>query len=520
MIFSEIFQRRLLNLLLIFSFILILLVTVLVGAEYDEAWITASARQAFSLDAIPSVKAVTTSGGLHFLVVGLTHGLPVSPLVVPRLLSLIAIVSVYFLLLRALRPFIKAPIEHRIIAITCVAAPGTLLLAGMGYAIVVSTLLFLSGVIILLNNERITLTNALAAGGLVGCAVATRWTFIPALPALALCVFLSRTHMRQNFGMFIVTCVTAGFVFSVFFYLQVQLLDGTGPSNGVTIAGNLNSTGVGRSLTSPARMYSFLVRFLTMMPASILFLAISGVLLLRRNTFVRRFALVLLAASVLITVAWIAISPWMHLRYIWPVFLMVAICAGIALVEIYRMASKLEIKELRLAVVAFAGLIAAAQMVVTVRMIAMGTGMQVNSAGYQHLENHFKPFHHIQEQKAIVRYLKSLDQDAIIGSVGMPAEFGALELSLLSNRDVFDYANQNTRIAGRPNYLLTHRFSAFNDAGGRWLETLGAPIYQTQGYSVFSVPEDLQVPPPMNEILIDSQLYRFSLERWVSLTWY
>lgn len=488
------------------------------GAEYDEAWIVASARQAFDANALPSVAPVTTSGGLHFLIIGVTHGLPISPLAVPRLMSLMSVVSLYIVILRTLRPMLHTSIEYRLLAVTCIAAPGTVLLSGMGYAVVMAMSLFLSGILVVLRNERISLQAAVIAGVLVGCAIANRWTLLPAVPALALCAFVSRTHLWRNLCM----CMLAGGVMVAVFlgllFLQMHLMEGTGPSGSVSLSQNLGSAGVGRGLPSPARMYSFVVRFVTTLPVVLIFLAVAALLAWRLKTQVGRIIMVLLAAALLVTGAWIVKSPFMHLRYIWPAYMMVALCAGFALVALYRLAENLNRKEMGLAIVCFTALLCLSQLVVATRVIAIGAAMQINAGGYANLENHFKSFYHIQEQQAIVRYLKSMPPDTRVGMIGTPPEFGAIELALLSNRRVFDFASSNMLgYEGTPDIILTHRFSPFNDAGIKWVEMLGDPAMRIFGYSVYTYSSSEPLPSPQ-DVLIDAQLHRFSLERSVSLT--
>ena len=163
-----------------------LLSAVLMGAEYDETWIIASARQAFDAQAVPQVIPVTTTGGLYLFIVGLTQDLPVSPLVQPRLLSLLSAVALFAVILRYLAPWTRHPVELRIILLTCLAAPGTVLLAGMGYGVMLASALFVTGMLVALKSERISVASAVLAGALIGAAIATRWTLIPAVPAILL----------------------------------------------------------------------------------------------------------------------------------------------------------------------------------------------------------------------------------------------------------------------------------------------------------------------------------------------
>ena len=83
-----------------------------------------------------------------------------------------------------------------------------------------------------------------------------------------------------------------------------------------------------------------------------------------------------------------------------------------------------------------------------------------------------------------------------------------------------DFANKNMLgYEGSPDIIVTHRFSPFNDNGGRWLETLGDPVAKVFGYTIYANSDNASLPSP-KDVLIDAEIYRFSLEKWVSLTWY
>ena len=519
-------QGLLLTLCIGLCLILAISVIVLMGAEYDEAWIVTSHRQAFDASAVAQVRPVATTGGLTFFLVGLTHGVPVSPLLIPRILSFLALLGLMLSILWAFGPHFRSGVERKIMLATCLAAPGTILIAGMGYGAVTATALFLTGLFVALRETRIPVMAALLGGVLIGLAIATRWTFLPAMPALLLWLCYSRGHLGWNLAMVVLAGLVAVGVFAGSLSLQLSLLDGTGPAAaGVSLTTNLSSAGVGRGLPPLQRMFSFVVRFLTTLPVALLVLAFTAWFAWREDAPIRRLVVVLIGASVLVTGAWMVSSPWMHLRYIWPVYMMLAVCAGFGLVALYRLAEEVKRPELSFAIVGLPVALILVQLAVAVRTIAIGAAMQINAAGLENIENHFRPFRHIQEEQEIVRILGSLPPGTVVGTIGLPPEYGALELSLLSDRPVYDYTiprdipQTADGTIPAPGYFVTHRFSALNDAGQAWVETLGEPAYEAYGYRIYAMPDGVALPEP-EEVLIDPQLYRFTLERIASLTWF
>lgn len=519
MSFSETFQRRALTICLWAAGLLAVLVITLIGVEYDEMWIIASARGGFDAEVLPDIRSVMTSGGLHFYLVGLTHWLPVHPLLVPRALSLISAIVLFYVILRQLAPWIQNGVEQRIVLVTCLAAPGTILMAGMGYGVMMATLLFLAGMSVALKSERISPSSAILAGVLIGAALATRWTLIPALPAILLWACYSRGHLWHNILMSVLGGVIAVAVFAAFVGVQASIL--SGGDDGVSIIASLRASGASDDeLKSPARLYAFLIRLVTTLPMAMIVLAGVAYVSLRQEQQSKRLITVLLGAAVLIAAAWILRSPWMHLRYIWPVYFMVALCAGLGLAALYRTSQKLQRPELGLLAVGLPLAMAVAQMLIAVRLIAIGAGMQVNAAGYEDMENGFKPFQHIQEQREITRALQALDPEAVVGTIRMPFEYGVKELEFLSGREVIDYARADDRQLGmHPDYFLVHRFSPLNQTGYAWLETLGAPVQVIRGYTLYDVPQAVELPDPVT-VVLDPQLYRFTLPNRLSLTWY
>lgn len=456
---------------------------------------------------------------------GLTGWLPGNPLIPARILSFIAIVTLLVLVVRQLSATCATQTERLILAVTVIGAPGTLLIAGMGYGVALAMLLFLLGMLLGLREESIQVRTAALAGLLLGLAIATRWTLIPAMPAILLWALHSQMYRRDNFiGVLVAGGIAAG-VFLLMMWGQAQVIAlGSGTPGDTYLENNLNAAGVGETGRSPARLLSFFVKLATVLPVSLLVVAVAAYVIHRKNAHQRRVIIVLLGAALLILFSWMLMSPTMHLRYVWPVYMLIAICAGLGFTGLFREAQKRGNTELMHIIVAVPALLAASQLVIALRLIAMGTAMQINNAGYENIENHFTPFYHISEQRQIVRYLTSREPEINIAALYLPGELSALELSFLSKRPVTDIlvtvGDKPARMdVSQKDLLLVHKFSPISAPGRAWIETLGKPLEKIGGYSVYSLAE--APPPPSAEVfIITSDLYRFGPARWLSLTGY
>lgn len=241
---------------LVFSVLCIFLMT----AEYDEAWIAASGRQAFDGMAIPQVKPVLTMGGVHFFFTGMVSSLGLPPLLMARLFSL---VSMIFLLLptnRVLQRWLLDRTERLIVLTTAIAAPGTVFMAGMGYAVVPATCLFFVALVLLGRRDVIDPKNAILAGVFLGLAVSTRWIFVPVLPVILLFVVFHKEERLRSFSMIAVTGLVAVGTFVGLFLLQSMLLDGTGPQQEISLSRNASAAGLDLNLPEPSRILAFLTR--------------------------------------------------------------------------------------------------------------------------------------------------------------------------------------------------------------------------------------------------------------------
>lgn len=227
-----------------------------------------------------------------------------------------------------------------------------------------------------------------------------------------------------------------------------------------------------------------------------------------------RGVVLLFGMVLLILLAWVLRSPWMHLRYIWPALFCVNLCAGIGLALLYRAGQTSQIPIARMFSVALPLVMLAGKLVVGLRLVAIGAAMQINSAGYENLENYFKPFYLIQEEQEIVRYLRDeIPVDHKVGTPVLPGEHGTAELALLAERDIFDYSG-SARPEFAPDVILVHRFSPLNSQGEAFIATLEPALAEIKGYRVFEVPEIHDMEP----LMVSAQLYRFSLSKWASLT--
>ncbi len=486
-------------------------------AEYDEAWIAASGRQAFNALAVPQVKPVLTTGGVHFLFTGLVAQLDLPPILMARLFSLFCMVCLLWLSNRALRRWLPDRNERRIAVMTAIAAPGTFFMAGMGFGVVAATCLFFVGLILLGRRTTIELTDALLAGFFLGLAVSTRWVFIPVLPVVLLFVLQDRETRLRSFLMILLTGLVTVGVFAGLFILQSTLLDGTGPQQAVSLSRNASASGLNVAFPELSRVLAFLARSAVLLPLPLIGIAALTIFALRHDKTLQRGLVVLFAVAVLLLLAWILRSPWMHLRYMWPAMFSLNLCAGVGLALLYRAARTPEAYVLRLFAVITPLLLLGGQIVVGLRLVAIGAALQVNASGYDNLENHFKPFYLIQEEAEIVNFLRQeIPSDAVIVTPSLPGEHGALPLALLSERRIEDFRDVE-REEISPDFVILHRFSPLNTEGEKWVSSLGEPQTRIKGYSVFAFPQGGQLPDP-KEILIPSQLYRFSLTKWASLT--
>lgn len=150
------------------------------------------------------------------------------------------------------------------------------------------------------------------------------------------------------------------------------------------------------------------------------------------------------------------------------------------------------------------------------RLVALGAGMQTNSAGQELLENHFKAFWLIREQHEIVRYLQeNTEPDATLVAFGLPGQWGRLQLALLSDRNIVELEEWTLGRAA-PDYIVAHRYSNVNADGRAWLNANADLLENIKGYEIYKA--RTAVAPLGFDTAIDPQLYRFSLPRTLTLS--
>ena len=490
----------------------------LITAEYDEAWIIASARQAFSDATHPQVPPVLTTGGLYFWLVGLTAAVDLDPLLVARSLSFASAILLIGLLYVHIGRWFTSFAERLIVIATCFAAPGTIMLAGLGFGIPLAVLLLIAGLLVLTFHERTSIAHAVIGGLLIGLAVATRWPLLPALPGILLLILGYPEHRAANVKAALVAGSTAVACFAVCVGLQL-LVQGVADSSGAnaSLAAGAQAAGISTALPSPPRLLSRVTSLMTVFPVSLLAVGVITCAFLDPKSGARRFAIVILGMALLIVVAFIIRSPALLLRYIWPVYFLVALLAGFGFAMLYSRARNAGVPALVHTSLLVPITLIFAQIVIAVRVLAIGAATQVNTAGHETLQNQFTPLYLQQEEVQLVQYMKDTPADAVFGTLTLPREHSALEISLLTNRVVHDFHLMGGEINAQPDYIITHRFSQLNDAGQAWLNSLGKPIQMIKGYSIYELPDEIDLPES-ETVILNMQLYRFGPERQLSLT--
>ncbi|MEO1362185.1 MAG: hypothetical protein AAFU86_00225 [Pseudomonadota bacterium] len=490
----------------------------LITAEYDEAWIIASAQQAFSTDALPEVRPVLTTGGLYFLLVGVAAAVDLDPLLAARSLSFASALLLIALLYVHTGRWFASHTERLIVVATCFAAPGTIMLAGLGFGIPLAMCLLICGLLVLTLHDRTPVAHAVIGGVLIGLAVATRWPLLPALPGILLLIVGAREHRAANFKVALIAGATAVACFAACVGLQM-LVQGVADSSGAnaSLAASAHAAGLSTTLFSPPRLLARVTSLMTVFPVSLLVVGVIACACLDAQSGARRFAILLLGMALLITVAFILRSPALLLRYIWPVYFLAALLAGFGFAMLYSRARTAGVPALIHASLLVPITLVFAQIVIAIRVLAIGAATQVNTAGHETLENQFTPLYLQEEEVQLVKYMKDTPADAIFGTLTLPREHSALEISLLTNRIVHDFHLMGEDVTARPDYIITHRFSQLNDAGQAWLNSLGKPIQKIKGYSIYELPDAVNLPES-ETVILSTQLYRFGPERQLSLT--
>lgn len=490
--------------------------------EYDEAWIAASTIRLINGDLYPEVVTVFTTGGLYTLVVGAASALGLPPIIVARLLAFASLAGVFVIIHRLAKNWFDLNEERRLVLLMAIAAPGTLTLGAMGYGIVPAMLAFLCAVLAWESYPDKTLKRIALTGLFLGLAMATRLTFVPVLPVFLIWSAANLQSPKANVAAGGASAVLALLILIVCLAIQFELSNKGALPFDQAVANNLSSTGAGAGMPTAARFLSFIVK-------GTLFVPISLVLLVIAIAWGRRFEAdpapapyetfvqILTLAGLAVAGFWVLKSPFQHVRYIWPAVFLFYLGGGIYLAELVGRLLRDGAKQqavLACAIVAV-GLFGQS-FVSNVRLTVIGAGMQTNAAGQELLENHFKAFRLIREQDKVVAYLKAnTEADARMVALGLPAEWGRLQLALLSEREIVELEKW-TGADDAPQYFVAHRFSNLNDPGRVWLNENAALLARIDGYEIYRAAAD--AAPPDFDTTIDYQLYRFTLPRAQSLT--
>ena len=498
----------------------------LISVEYDEAWIVASHLSAFHTQLVPDVDQVLTTGGLHFWLVGFFGEPGESAVMLPRIVSMVSLGLIILLIARFTRRWVPDFVARMIIIACVVATPGSIFMGSMSYGAALSLLLLMSGAVVWFSNlGRLPLRIAVT-GLLFGLALATRWTLVPVMPLLVLSGLVLSPEERFRWLSGVMVAVIATGVFGVFVFLQTQVGNWNAPIEDPSlISSNMRSAGAGSSLfPSPARLTGFASRYFTLVSVPMVLVSFVFTIqiwsrLLRAQ---RIFLLALIAASLLIALAWMMRSPFLHTRYIWPSILLLNLACGISLASTFVLARDADQQWApfaRLICVALPIGLALGSYTNGLRLIAAGSGYETNNAGYSSQEKHFDAFRLTREQSAIVDYLRNAidPSDRVVG-FGLPAEWGTMQLALLSERAVEDLSVE-VAVDKIPSVIISHEFARLSTEGRDWLRDHSLDTTDIFGYQIHRV-DPVQYTQPKPDYFIDSDVYQFLLRREQSLSGY
>lgn len=495
----------------------------LIGVEYDEAWIIAAHLGLFQPDALPDQPPVLTTGGPHMAIIGGLGDPGPMAVALARGLSLASLLLMLVLLERVLRRWFADQAARLIVVAMVIATPGTLLLGGMGYGVVPAMLFLLCGFFFWTGFNGNAWLRIAGTGLLCGLALATRWTFLPLVAPMLLAGALLATDIRSRWLQGIAATAVAMAVFAGFLLWHSGMgslpQTGGGPD---TLGTNAAASGLSAGLPQPARLTGNASRFVTLTSIPILLSALACAVLLRDQIpgSLRKAIVALVAASLFIALAWALRSPFLHTRYIWPSVLMLNIAAGLILAQAFTMArnnSAPLFRALRLLCVAIPIGMVFETSVISFRLVAAGSGYETNHAGYGSQEAHFKAFRLKREQREITRVLsETLSPETRIATLGLPAEWGDMQLALLAQRRVAPLSLTDAP-AIIPDIIITHDFARLSSSGQDWLRRVSADARSVYGYRLYRV-DPARFTPPAQDVLVDNALYRFSLRRAQTLS--
>jgi len=490
----------------------------LMTLEYDESWILASTKQLVTKDYFPRVDPVLTTGGVYIPIVGVFSSMGLPTHLAGRLFSLLSLSLLLFFIHSISKDWFSKSEQKLILLTMIIGAPGTIFLGGMAYGITAATLLFLISVHYFISTPPHLAKCWILSGVGLALAAATRATYVPLLPIL-LFWCLTNEHRRKTYfrAAFLSTLVAILF-FVLFVTLQTFLsyahlehpLDG--------LRSYFSSTGAKGGIPRPPRIISFLVKGSLFIPIPLVISALYLTWKEEESSLQKSFLQILTLSGLLLGGFWVIRSPFQHIRYIWPAILFYYIVFGVYIGRLYGWFSRKypDSPFINLCMLLPIGLNIGSFLNV-IRLVALGAGMQTNSGGVESLENHFKAFHLIQEQRKIVDYLKNYTQKKdVIVAFHLPFEWSQMQLSFLSSRQISSLKKWKDQGVS-PSLIISHRFSPLTLHGKKWLLENCNYLEEIGGYKIYS-PKAQHLHPPILETALEFQLSRFELSRELSLS--
>lgn len=505
---------------------LMVLSAFLIGVEHDEAWIIASHLEHLQTGTFPIVPRVVTTGGVHLFLIGLLGEPGSGAVYLARGVSFVSFCLLMLLAERVMRLWFPDPAPRLIVLLMILVTPGTLFLGGMGYGIVLATVLLLSGFFFWTAYTGQVWVRIAVTGVLFGLAVATRWTFVPLVVLMALSGAVLSAEIRHRWaqGVAVTALALAVFTVTVMWHSGFHAFwDVGGDVPDAVVVDTGTASGLFGGLPRPARITGLASRYVTLLSFPMVFASLVAAVLLGRQMpgTLRRIILALAAAGLVIALAWVWRSPFLHTRYIWPSVLMINMACGLTLAFAITWLGQ-DTTPLARMVRLICIVLPLGQAVETytigTRLIAAGSGYETNNAGYSSQELHFDAFRLRQEQWAVTEFLRQETgaQDRI-QTFGTPHEWRAIQLALLSQRNVEE------RTVGQdmpvPDLLVTHEFGQQSPAGQLWLDRISRETVSVYGYKLHWIDAEAFVPPEPG-FLIDDATYLFSYRKAQSLSGY
>lgn len=314
----------------------------------DEAWLFSAVRSLAERGEYVTGwgPGPSTTGGPYLLVQTLVYLVAGASKPALRLLPFFSLVLLVWTFVRWSR---AGSIASRLLgASMLIAMPGTLTLAGSGFAAVPAALLGVWGAWLWDSERGTSRGRAAAAGALFGLAAATRINCAVVFPALLL-AFLVLERERSRLPDLVLALAVGGAVTLAGF----GLLDRITPSDALDFAATSAGFWAGDGARGPqGESWLVLQKWgiaegflpLPLLVASSLVLAF----LAGRSGSKRAGLGVVVASAWMLWGAWIGIAPRPHLRYLWPALAWFALPLGVGLARIHELGRERALPWLRI----------------------------------------------------------------------------------------------------------------------------------------------------------------------------